>query len=100
MSQGKESSQKIGVYLHRLRKERKLTLKEVSIQLGIDVSTLSKIENGERELKAHMIKPLAELFKLEFRDLKIEFLNRKIMQEFGDEPFLNEALQILATVTK
>jgi hypothetical protein len=47
-----------------------------------------------------MIKPLAELFKLEFRDLQIQFLNRKIMQEFGDEPFLNEALQILATVTK
>jgi transcriptional regulator with XRE-family HTH domain len=98
MSQNKESSQEIGVYLHRLRKERKLTLKEVSIQLGIDVSTLSKIENGERELKAQMIKPLAELFILEFRDLQIQFLNRKIMREFGDEPYLKEALQILTTL--
>lgn len=100
MSQSKESSQEIGVYLHRLRKERKLTLKEVSIQLGIDVSTLSKIENGDRQLQNHMIKPIAELFNLKYRELQIQFLNQKIMQEFGDEPFLNEALQILATTNK
>jgi hypothetical protein len=47
-----------------------------------------------------MVKPIADLFNLKYRELQIQFLNQKIMQEFGDEPFLNEALQILATSNK
>ena len=93
MSQSKESSQEIGVYLHRLRKERKLTLKEVSIQLGIDVSTLSKIENGERQIQSYQLSSIAEFFNLDFRQLQIEFLIQRIHLEYGDQPYLKESLE-------
>jgi len=93
MSQSKESSQEIGVYLHRLRKERKLTLKEVSIQLGIDVSTLSKIENGERQIQSYQLSSIAEIFNLDFRQLQIEFLIQRIHLEYGDQPYLKESLE-------
>ena len=93
MSQSKESSQEIGVYLHRLRKERKLTLKEVSVYLGIDVSTLSKIENGERQIQSYQLSSIAELFNLDFRQLQIEFLIQRIHLEYGDQPYLKESLE-------
>jgi transcriptional regulator with XRE-family HTH domain len=93
MSQSKESSQEIGVYLHRLRKERKLTLKEVSVYLGIDVSMLSKIEHGERQLQSHMLLPISNLFNIDFKDFQIRYLNQKIEQEFGGQPYLKESLK-------
>ena len=93
MSQSKESSQEIGVYLHRLRKERKLTLKEVSVYLGIDVSTLSKIENGERQIQSYQLSSIAKFFNLDFRQLQIEFLIQRIHLEYEDQPYLKESLE-------
>ena len=84
----------IGNYLQNLRKERKLSLRDVADHIGIDVSMLSKIEHGERQLQSHMIEPIADFFKLNFRELQIQFLNQKIENEFGDEPFLKESLEI------
>jgi len=90
----------IGNYLQNLRKERNLSLREVADQIGIDISMLSKIEHGERQLQSHMIAPIADLFEIDYKSIQIQFINQKILQEFGDEPYLNEALQILATTNK
>jgi transcriptional regulator with XRE-family HTH domain len=46
----------IGNYLQNLRKERKLSLRKVADHIGIDVSMLSKIEHGERQLQNHMLR--------------------------------------------
>ena len=90
----------IGNYLQNLRKERKMSLREVADHIGIDISMLSKIEHGERQLQSHMIAPIADLFEIDYKSIQIQFINQKILQEFGDEPYLNEALQILATTNK
>lgn len=82
----------IGNYLQNLRKERNLSLREVADHIGIDISMLSKIEHGERQLQGHMLKPLSELFKLNYKDLQIQFLNQRIISEYGKEPYFNEAL--------
>ena len=94
-----KSDIEIGSYLQNLRKERKMSLREVADHVGIDISMLSKIEHGERQLQTHMIKPIAELFNLKFRELQIQFLNQKIMQEYGDEPYLKESLQFILQTT-
>lgn len=83
----------IGRYLHTIRKERKMSLREVSEYIGIDISMLSKIENGERQLQSHMLKPLTKLFNLDFKEFQIQFLNQKIDQEFGSQPYLKESLE-------
>jgi transcriptional regulator with XRE-family HTH domain len=95
-----ESDIEIGSYLQNLRKERKMSLREVADHVGIDISMLSKIEHGERQLQSHMIAPIADLFEIDYKLIQIQFINQKILQEFGDEPYLNEALQILATTNK
>jgi transcriptional regulator with XRE-family HTH domain len=83
----------IGNYLQNLRKERKLSLREVADHIGIDISMLSKIENGERQIQAYQLSSIAEFFNVEFRQLQIEFLMQRIHIEYGDQPYLKESLE-------
>jgi transcriptional regulator with XRE-family HTH domain len=83
----------IGSHLQNLRKERKLSLRKVADHIGIDVSMLSKIENGERQIQAYQLSRIAEFFNVEFRQLQIEFLMQRIHIEYGDQPFLKESLE-------
>lgn len=83
----------IGNYLQNLRKERKLSLRKVADHIGIDVSMLSKIEHGERQIQAYQLSRIAEFFNVEFRQLQIEFLMQRIHIEYGDQPFLKESLE-------
>jgi len=94
MSHGKID---FGEYLHQLRTEHKLSQKIVADKLGIDISMLSKIEHGERQVQSHMLKPLAELFELNYKQIQIQFLEQKIEDEFGDEPFFKETIKELAS---
>ena len=86
-----------GSFIHGLRKEKKYSLKIVADKLGIDISLLSKIENGERQLQSHMLNGLSELFDIDYKEIQIQLLNQKIENEYGDEPFINEALQMYLT---
>jgi transcriptional regulator with XRE-family HTH domain len=86
-----------GTYIHGLRKEKKYSLKIVADKLGIDISLLSKIENGERQLQSHMLNGLSELFDLDYKEIQIQLLNQKIENEYGDEPYIHEALQLYLT---
>lgn len=88
-----KSDTEIGSYLQNLRKERKMSLREVAEHIGIDVSMLSKIEHGERQLQSHMLIPISNLFNIDFKDFQILYLNQKIDQEFGGQPYLKESLK-------
>jgi len=81
-----------GTYIHDLRKEKKYSLKIVADKLKIDISLLSKIENGERQLQSHMLNGLSELFDLDYKEMQIQLLYRKINDEFGKEPYFNEVI--------
>ena len=94
-----KSDIEIGSYLQNLRKERKMSLREVADHVGIDISMLSKIEHGERQLQSHMIAPIADLFEIDFKTIQIQFLNQKIMNEFGNEPYLKESLKLILQTT-
>ena len=87
-----ETPIEFGTYIHGLRKEKKFSLKIVADKLGIDISLLSKIENGERQLQSHMLNGLSELFDLDYKEIQIQLLNQKIDEQFGKEPFYKEAI--------
>lgn len=86
--------------IHQFRKERQLTLKFVADKLEIDLSMLSKIENGDRQIQSHMLKPLAELFKLDYKEIQIQYLNQKIVESFGDEPYFEEVILKMTSNSK
>jgi transcriptional regulator with XRE-family HTH domain len=82
-----------GAYIHELRTNKGYSLKIVANKLNIDISLLSKIEHGERQVQGHMLKPLAELFVLDYKSLQIQFLNQRIEDEFGEELFFKETIK-------
>ncbi len=84
-----------GEYLHELRTTNGYSQKKVADKLGIDISLLSKIEHGERHIQGHMLKPLAELFKLNYKEIQIQFLNQRILDSFGDEPYFFDAVETI-----
>jgi transcriptional regulator with XRE-family HTH domain len=83
-----------GELIHKLRKERQLTLKYVAKKLNIDLSMLSKIEKGERQVQSHMIPYLSELFDLDYKKIQMQFLSQKLEELFGDEPYFVESIKI------
>jgi transcriptional regulator with XRE-family HTH domain len=91
MSHGKID---FGEYLYQLRRERKLSQKIVADKLGIDISMLCKIEHGDRQVQSHMLKPVAELFDLDYKNLQIKFLQQRIEQEYGKEKYFLEAIKM------
>jgi transcriptional regulator with XRE-family HTH domain len=82
-----------GEYLHELRTTNGYSQKKVADKLGIDISLLSKIEHGERQVQGHMLKPISEMFKLNYKEIQIQFLHQKIQDEYGKEPYLKETLE-------
>jgi transcriptional regulator with XRE-family HTH domain len=85
----------LGEYLQSLRKERQLSLKEVAEPLGIDISMLSKIEKGVRKVQRQMIEPLASTLHVEQKSLNKKYISQRILEEFGEDPLLLEALEEL-----
>ena len=93
-------SKNFGELILTQRKKRNLPLRKVAAVLDIDTSTLSKIEKGERQANSKMIPVIAEIFGLDFKELQIRYLSQKLNDEFGNEPFFDEALNILNKKTK
>ena len=58
-----------GQVLRKLRKDHKLTQKQLAELLAITVTPLSRWENGEREISLHVIRQLAAIFQLEVPEL-------------------------------
>ena len=89
MSSGKID---FGEYILHLRTTFGYSQRIVADKLGIDISLLSKIEHGERQIQSHMLKGIAELFDLDYKQIQIDYLKQKIDDLFGNEPYFNEAI--------
>ncbi len=69
-----------GEYIHKLRSDNGLTLTKLAAALDIDQSTLSKIENGKRNVPFEVLPKLSSFFKLDLKDLEQEYLIEKIAE--------------------
>jgi len=61
----KESDREIGSRLREIRKERRVTEKELAKQLGVTQSTVSKVEHGHLTPDVGYVSRFAHLFRLE-----------------------------------
>lgn len=55
--------------IKRIRTERNIPVKVIAENLGVDVSTMSKIENGHRELKVAELAKIAQSLGVRIIDL-------------------------------
>lgn len=88
-------SKEFGSLIHSQRMKKKLPLRKVAAALDIDTSTLSKIEKGDRQANSKMIPVIAEIFQLSYKQLQIQYLSKKIHEDYGQEPFFDDALVVL-----
>ena len=83
----------IGEYIHGLRTSSGMTLTKLAAALDIDQSTLSKIENGKRNIPESILPKLADIFNLNITNLKKEFYSEKIAEMIYKEPNSEELLR-------
>ena len=69
-----------GEYIHKLRSDSGLTLTKLAAALDIDQSTLSKIENGKRNVPSEIIPKLSSFFNLDLKRLEHEYLSERIAE--------------------
>lgn len=58
---------KYAIALRGARKKEDLSQKELSEKTGIDISNISKMENGERKIGRIVAKKLAKVLKISYR---------------------------------
>jgi transcriptional regulator with XRE-family HTH domain len=88
-------SVEFGAYLKAQREGKGIPQRIVAHSIDVDTSTLSKMELGERQITITMIKPWGETLELDFKELQIKYISEKIMDDFKEQPFLQEALELL-----
>jgi len=93
-------SNSFGPYIRNLREAEQMPLRKLAAHLDIDQSTLSKIERNERKLSIEAIPKLAEVFKLDYKQLKIKFLSEQVLNYLGDEEFSIEVLKVAEQAIK
>lgn len=59
----------VGARLRAVRREREVTLTELSGQTGISVSTLSRLESGQRRPTLELLLPLARAYGVQMDEL-------------------------------
>lgn len=82
-----------GEYINKLRVENKLTLTKLAAALDIDQSTLSKIENGKRNVSIDILPKLANIFNLEIKMLEHEYFSEKIAEMIYPQEEASELLK-------
>lgn len=88
-------SVEFGAYLKAIRESKGIPQRKVASAVDVDTSTLSKMELGERPISIEMIKPWSETLDIDFKELQIKYISEKIMQDFQEQPYLLEAIDVL-----
>lgn len=84
-----------GALISKARKGRKLRLREVADQLGMDAPMLSKIEHGKRTAKKDQIHQFAQILGLSPKDLTTTWLADQLIELIRDDPNGLNALQLV-----
>ena len=86
----KEISSNIGVVIRRLRREKRITQKQLADELGISVSYINLIENNRRNITVPILIKTANLFNLELSEITSNYnkqLNSDLIDIFSDSLF-------------
>lgn len=73
----------IGEKIKMLRKEKKLTQKELAKEIGVTASTVTKYENGQLEPNIEVLNRISNIFRISISALVEDDYSRK---EFSTEP--------------
>ena len=89
-----------GGFIRELREKKDMPIRKLAHELDIDTSTLSKIERQERQVNLQMIPIVARVFDLDYKELQVQFLSERIMNDYGDADYLEDALNKILKMMK
>jgi transcriptional regulator with XRE-family HTH domain len=84
----------IGEQIRKLREDQGLPLRKVAADLDIDQSILSKIERGERKASKKQIIQIAKIFKVDEKELLINYLSDRVLYDLKGEDLATDALKV------
>jgi len=87
------SNETFGDFIRNAREEKNLPLRKVAAHLDIDTSTLSKVERGDRPASTDYLQPLADILKLDLKEVQTKFIADKINKDFGGMEHLTDGLK-------
>jgi transcriptional regulator with XRE-family HTH domain len=82
-----------GQKLRKIRHEKSLSLKQAAELIGIDYTTLSKIEKEERYPHIHSVRAYANAYEVDYKELQIFYLTERILKQLDSVDFSVEALK-------
>lgn len=80
--------------MRSLREETGQTLKTVAENLQMDTSLLAKIERNERQATKQIVSQVADYFKVDKKEMQVEFLSYQIAYKIIDEELDIEILKV------
>jgi transcriptional regulator with XRE-family HTH domain len=87
------TNESFGDFIRKRREEIKLPLRKVAAYLDIDTSTLSKVERNERPALPDYLKPLADILKIDLKEIQSKYIADKITKDFAGLEHLTEGLK-------
>ena len=75
-----------GDYISSGRNVKGLTLRELASSLGLDISTLAKIEKNWRQFPKEKLHTLSDKFSVSYREVVTEFIKNDLIQQYGSFP--------------
>jgi transcriptional regulator with XRE-family HTH domain len=70
-----------GQKLRHIRHEKGLSLKQAADLIGIDFTTLSKIEKEERYPQISSVMAYADAYEVDYKELQIHYLSERIVKQ-------------------
>ena len=89
------NSQTFGEKIKELRENLNYSLKFVGERIGCSPRLLSKIEKNEKEAPESMIKDLAKIYNISYKELITKYLSEKIFYQIRSEAYSDEILEIV-----
>lgn len=83
-----------GQILKKARESQGLLLRQVAAELEVDTATISRIENGIRHATKKQVGALANLLKIEHKELEACWMGNKIYQMIQEIDDPNQALLV------
>ena len=80
--------------LKKTREEKKILIKDIAKELGVDASLVSRFEKGERKPTKSQVIQLSEILGIDTRILLIEWMSESILKEYGYDDIALDALRV------
>ena len=83
----------IGTFFRQKREEKGLLVRQVAAVIEVDQAIISRIENNDRLPTKDQLLKLAGLYDLNQKEILSTWLAEKMVKDYGDEPYVQEALK-------